>query len=83
MKPQDSVQLDPEQLLKLLDVQLMAVRQRRAAKETSRTGFRVFSIVAIIALLIGSLWVAMYLLEDMRANKDREATPPGFVEEVR
>ena len=82
MESQDSAQLDSEQLLKMLDLQLIAVRQRREGKETSRMGFRVFSIAAILFLLMGALWVAMYLLEEMRPAKDQGPGPEGFVEVV-
>lgn len=68
----------PEQLLKLLDAQMVASRQRRESQGTNRTAVRIFLLGFIVVGAALALWVLMYMLEEMRPN--REAAPQPMVE---
>ncbi len=58
-----------EQLLKLLDVQLMASRQKRTELDSGRNSMRIFAIIFIVFGAAIALWVLMYMLEEMRPEK--------------
>ena len=62
-----------DQLLQLLDIQLTATRERRTASESNRTTFRVLALAFIVIGAAVSLWVLMYVLEEMRPQKNNES----------
>ena len=78
-KPKPEV--DPEQLLKLLELQSRAVRTEKVARD-SRTAFRVWSIVIIVAAAAIALWVLEFLLGQMAPPKD-QAVKPAAIEAPR
>lgn len=65
----------PEQLLKMLDIQMATLRERRSAQAPSRTAMRVFSLSFILIGVALALWVLMHLLEEMQATRPDEAPP--------
>jgi flagellar biogenesis protein FliO len=68
-------QPSPEQLLKMLDLQMEASRQARTGRSNNRTTMRVLSLGIVLLILFGALWVLMTMLEDVRANRAEEAVP--------
>ena len=70
-----------EQLLKMLDLQLAASRERRAGRGggSSRTTFRVGALVLVLAVLFAALWALSFLIEEMRPAQ-REGQPVEAVE---
>lgn len=67
----------PEQLLKLLDLQLAQERSKRASKSRNRATFLVVGILTIVAAAGVALVVAQGLLADLQ---DRGAAVPGSEE---
>lgn len=65
------VHSDPEQLVRTVEMQLENARVRRAKSSGSRMAFRVYSLVFIFVLLIGTLFALQYFLSVI------PATPPG------
>ena len=59
----------PEQLLKMLDLQMQSSRQLRANRGKGRSGMRVLSIAIILGVMTLALWVLMTVLEEMRPQK--------------
>lgn len=77
MKDTKTPQPDPEQLLKVLDMQMAASRERRLARESgrSRTG-----LIGIVVILVGAaiaLGMLMMMLEQMRPERRESAGNPG------
>lgn len=58
----------PEQLVKMLDVQLNMMRSKRAEKG-SRTGIRVASIMLVLTLAGVALFFLMTTLNDVRTER--------------
>jgi hypothetical protein len=56
----------PEQLLKMIESQLAAARERRLARETNRSKTGVIGIVTIVVAATVALWMLMVMLEQMR-----------------
>ena len=69
----------PEQLMKMLDVQLDMMRSKRAEKG-SRTGLRTASILFVLLMAGVALFFLMTMLDDARAERasnPRTATEPA------
>jgi hypothetical protein len=71
-------QPSPEQLLKMLDLQMQTSRQARAGRSQNRNSTRILTISILLLVMMAALWVLMMILEDMRPEKPasaREAVP--------
>lgn len=62
-KTQDA---NPEQLLKLIEMQVTAARERRAARETGRRTVGTVGLIIIIGGAAFALWMLSLLLGQMR-----------------
>ena len=69
MNPDKTQDANPEQLLKLLEVQVAAARQRRATHETSRRKAGTIGLFIIIGGAALALWILTLLLEQMRPQR--------------
>lgn len=58
----------PEQLLKMLDLQMDAMRSKRSGGN-SRAGIRIASIAVVLAVTAGALFFLMMLLDNYRAER--------------
>ena len=58
----------PEQLLKMLDLQMSKMRSKRANTE-SKTTIRVASILLVLTVAAGALFFLMTMLEDLRSQR--------------
>ena len=65
----------PEQLLKLLDVQMEASRRARDTRKESRASMRILSIGIIVVVAFVALWLLMMMLEEMRPAKGVAPVP--------
>jgi len=65
----------PEQLLKLLDMQMEASRRARSTGKESRASMRILSIGIIVAVGFVALWFLMMMLEEMRPPKSPVPVP--------
>ena len=76
---------NPEQLLKLLEMQVTAARARRAAQETSRRSVGTVGLVIIIGGAAFALWMLSLLLGQMRPERggNQEGTHAPAAEIVR
>lgn len=79
---QDKTQeANPEQLLKLIEVQVAAARERRAARETGRSKAGTIGLFIIIGGAALALWILSLLLEQMRPQhgerKENDVLPPA------
>ena len=79
---QDKTQeANPEQLLKLIEVQVAAARERRAARETGRSKAGTIGLFIIIGGAALALWILSLLLEQMRPQhgerKENAVLPPA------
>ena len=66
MNPDNTREANPEQLLKLLEMQVAEARARRSARETSRGKAGTVGIFVIVGGAALALWMLMLLLEQMR-----------------
>ncbi|MGB8168441.1 MAG: hypothetical protein WCF18_13170 [Chthoniobacteraceae bacterium] len=64
----------PEQLLKLLELQLAQERSKRTHRSRNRAAILVVGIVSILAAAGVALIIAQSMLIELQ---NREATPPG------
>ena len=69
-----STQPTPEQLLKLLEVEIGASRQKRVKLESKRRTIQVVSIMVIVVGTAIALWVLMFMLEDFQSEHTRNAS---------
>jgi hypothetical protein len=69
MNPEQNVKPEAEQLLKLLDMQLAAARERRNAKGNSRSHAGIIGLAVILGGAALALWMLMFMLEEMRPEK--------------
>ena len=60
---------NPEQLLKLLEMQVAAARERRAARETGRSHAGTVGLFVIVAGAAFALWMLTVLLDQMRPQR--------------
>jgi hypothetical protein len=68
-QPSKPTEPTPEQLLKLVDVQIAATRARHAGRSRNRT---VFAVVAVLVILFGAL-LALFVLQNMLTGLPRNA----------
>jgi len=66
MNPDKTQDANPEQLLKLLEAQVAIARERRAARETSRSKAGTIGLFIIVGGAAIALWMLLLLLEQMR-----------------
>jgi hypothetical protein len=78
-----SQQPNAEQLLKLLDSQMAALRQKREVNSPNRNAVRVFSLCVIVFGAALALWVLSYMLDEMRPGKAGAAGSEAEVESTR
>jgi hypothetical protein len=69
MNPDKTQEANPEQLLKLLELQVEEARGRRAAREAGRGKAGTIGLVLIIGGAAIALWMLMVLLEQMRPQR--------------
>lgn len=62
----------PEQLLKMLELQMQNSRLQREKRGEGRAAFRIGAIAIILLLMMAALWVLMIVAEEMPKPK-----PPG------
>lgn len=74
-----STQATPEQLLKLLDLQLEVQRGKRRSASGNRTAFRVGAVLLIFGGALAALLVLQFLVAEMRAPAE-SADAGGAVE---
>lgn len=77
----ETAQPTPEQLLKLLDLQLAQERGKRARKSRNRATILVAGILFIVVAAGGALIIAQSLLAEMK-DRAASAPPSGQMEEV-
>ncbi len=80
MSPDKTQEANPEQLLKLLEMQVAAARERRMSRETSRSKAGTIGLFIIIAGAALALWVLTLLLGQMRPQRgeaNEVATAPA------
>src|SRR6266853_1492354 len=77
MNEKQTPQPEAEQLLKLLDMQLTAARERRLARESSRSKTGVIGLVAIVVGAVIALGMLLMMLEQMRAERPAHADAAG------
>jgi hypothetical protein len=82
MNEEKSPQPQAEQLLKMLDIQLAAVRERRSAKGAGRSNAGLIGLVVIVAGAAVALWILMEMLEQMRPQR-QENQPPIVASETK
>ena len=73
MDENKTAQPTPEQLLKLLEAEINASRQRRVKDESSRRTIQVVSILVIVVGAAVALWVLISMLDDVRPAQRRGA----------
>ncbi|MEO6740041.1 MAG: hypothetical protein ABIP20_07305 [Chthoniobacteraceae bacterium] len=85
MNPDKTQEANPEQLLKLLEVQVAAARERRAAREGRRSKVGTIGLFIIIGGAALALWVLTLLLEEMRPQRGerKESGAAPAVENIR
>ena len=66
MIPNETQESNPEQLLKLLEMQVAAARERRAAREAGRSQAGTVGLFIIVAGAAFAFWMLTMLLEQMR-----------------
>jgi hypothetical protein len=69
-------QPSPEQLLKMLDLQMETSRQLRANRGDKRSPMRTLTIAIILLVMMAALWVLMMILEEMRPVKNGGEAEP-------
>lgn len=80
-KQTETGQPTPEQLLKLLDMQLAQERSKRANKSRNRATFLAVGILSILAAAGVALLVAQGLVVELRDRGALEPIPTPFAEE--
>jgi hypothetical protein len=85
MNPDKTQEPNHEQLLKLLEMQVAAARERRAARETKRGNAGLIGLSIIVAGAAIALWMLTVLLEQMRPQRAdrRESASAGAIEHAR
>ncbi len=72
---------DPDESLEALEAELAQHRALRGRSQAGRTAFRVWSLVIILALIIGALLVLQYLVSQIPPPGERR--PAGGQESAR
>ena len=60
---------NPEQLLKLLEMQVAAARERRLARETNRSKAGLITLSIIVGGAAIALWLLLLMLEQMHPQR--------------
>ena len=81
-KQTETPQPTPEQLLKLLDLQMERERSKRASRSRNRATFLAVGILSILAAAGVALIVAQGLMMELREQGGQQANP-GQMEEER
>ncbi|MCX6980016.1 MAG: hypothetical protein NTV08_04590 [Verrucomicrobia bacterium] len=68
MIPNETRETNPEQLLKLLEMQVAMARERRAAREAGRSHAGKVGLFIIVAGAAFALWMLTVLLDQMRSQ---------------
>ena len=68
MKETETAQATPEQLLKLLDLQLSAQRQHRETSHRNRATILVLGVLFVVAAAAAALLVLGQMVEDYRTT---------------
>ena len=66
MNPDKTQEPNPEQLLKLIELQVASARERRLARDSGRGRAGTIGLVVIVGGAAIALWLLMLLLEPMR-----------------
>ena len=69
MTPDKTQNANPEQLLKLLETQVIAARERRATRESGRGYAGSVGIFIIVAGAAFALWMLTMVLDQMRSQR--------------
>ena len=81
MFAKETQESNPEQLLKLLEMQVAVARERRAARETGRGHAGTAGLFIIVAGAAFALWMLTVLLDQMRSQqgerKDNASVAPA------
>lgn len=80
--PSKTQNVNPEQLLKLLESQVAAARARRSAREASRSSAGKFGVIIIIGGAALALWMLSLLLEQMRPQQAEASSDMHTAAEV-
>ena len=85
MNADKTQEANPEQLLKLLEQQVADARDRRTARETSRSKGGTIGLFIIVGGAAIALWMLMLLLDQMRPQRGerRESASAGATEHNR
>ena len=67
-------QPSPEQLLKMLELQMENSRKSREQTSGNRSTMRIVSIAIILFVMAAALWILMTMLEEMRPVKGDAGT---------
>jgi hypothetical protein len=77
MNPDKTQEQDPEQLLKLLDMQVASARERRIARDAGRGRAGTIGLVVIVGGAAIALWMLSLLLEQMRPQHGERMESAG------
>lgn len=69
-------QLTPEQLLKMLDIQMDTMRSKRT-QSSNRHTVRILSITLTLMILFGAIFVLMNMLDDLRGGRPSAVQTTG------
>ncbi len=85
MNPDKTQEPNHEQLLKLLEAQVAAARERRTAREAKRSNAGIIGITFIVVCAGIALWMLTVLLEQMRPQRGerRESASAETIEHAR
>ena len=76
MNENKNAQPEAEQLLKLLDIQLAAARDRRNATGSKRSSAGMIGLAVIVAGAAFALWILMTMLDQMRPQQRENPAGP-------
>jgi hypothetical protein len=80
MNEKPAPQPEAEQLMKLLDMQLAAARERRLARESSKGKTSLIGVIVVVMGAVIALGVLMMMLEQMRAERPGRSNPANAAE---
>ncbi|MEO6787790.1 MAG: hypothetical protein ABI318_16820 [Chthoniobacteraceae bacterium] len=85
MNPDKTQEPNSEQLLKLLEMQVAAARERRATRDAGRSKAGLVGIFIIAGGATIALWVLSLMLEQMRPHRGErtESARAGTIERAR
>ena len=77
MNEEKSPQPQTEQLLKMIEMQIAASRERRAVKESGRSKAGLIGLVVIMIGAAVALWMLMEMIEQMRQQRLGQPEQPA------